>query len=295
MQKHKRNKTTLLILVLLSVVAALMWQGLSAKAAGSSGISTLKVTAAYTDGEKLLLDITDSATGEVTKAELPLTVITDNTADEYITLQVSDADGNVSGSVVIKNPAKALSELNNSMPIKSEGIDGGEVTPSPVDTDPPEPEPGEEGIPFTPDGTGSVIDNAADGDGKEFFTIQAKDEKVFYLIVDRQRDTDNVYFLDTVTINDLASLADGGITVATPTPDLSLPGVEQSAPEPTANPLTEQSPLGGKSAIFIGIGVIAVVAAGWYFKIYKPNHSAGYDDDDYPDDDNNNNEEDDEI
>lgn len=33
--------------------------------------------------------------------------------------------------------------------------------------------------PFTPDGTGTVVDNATDEDGKEFFTITTPSENVF--------------------------------------------------------------------------------------------------------------------
>ena len=39
--------------------------------------------------------------------------------------------------------------------------------------------------PFTPDGTGTVVDNATDEDGKEFFTITTPSENVFYLVIDR--------------------------------------------------------------------------------------------------------------
>ena len=62
--------------------------------------------------------------------------------------------------------------------------------------------------PFTPEGTGTVVDNATDGDGKEFFTITTPSENVFYLIIDRQRDGQNVYFLNAVTEKDLLALAE---------------------------------------------------------------------------------------
>jgi len=61
--------------------------------------------------------------------------------------------------------------------------------------------------PFTPSGTGTVADNATDGDGKEFFTIMTPDENTFYLVIDRQRGTENVYLLNAVTEADLLSLA----------------------------------------------------------------------------------------
>ena len=56
-----------------------------------------------------------------------------------------------------------------------------ETAPSPAET---EAEP-ETQNPFTPDGTGTVVDNATDEDGKEFYTITTADESVF-LSGDRQ-------------------------------------------------------------------------------------------------------------
>ena len=55
-----------------------------------------------------------------------------------------------------------------------------EATPAPVET---EAEP-ETQNPFTPDGTGTVVDNATDEDGKEFYTITTADES--FLSGDRQ-------------------------------------------------------------------------------------------------------------
>ena len=66
--------------------------------------------------------------------------------------------------------------------------------------------------PFTPDGTGTVVDNATDQDGKEFFTITTAEEAVFYLVIDRQRETENVYFLNAVTVADLMALAESSGT-----------------------------------------------------------------------------------
>lgn len=58
-----------------------------------------------------------------------------------------------------------------------------ETAPSPAET---EAEP-ETQNPFTPDGTGTVVDNATDEDGKEFYTITTADESVFYLVIDKQK------------------------------------------------------------------------------------------------------------
>lgn len=62
--------------------------------------------------------------------------------------------------------------------------------------------------PFTPKGTGTVLDNATSEDEKEFYTIVTPDENVFYLVIDKQRDADNVYFLNAVTESDLMALAE---------------------------------------------------------------------------------------
>ena len=74
-----------------------------------------------------------------------------------------------------------------------------ETAPSPAET---EAEP-ETQNPFTPDGTGTVVDNATDEDGKEFYTITTADESVFYLVIDKQKTSENVYFLNTVTVDEL--------------------------------------------------------------------------------------------
>ena len=61
---------------------------------------------------------------------------------------------------------------------------------------------------LSPDGTGTVVDNATDQDGKEFYTITTPDENVFFLVIDKQKSADNVYFLNVVTENDLLPLVE---------------------------------------------------------------------------------------
>ena len=103
------------------------------------------------------------------------------------------------------------------------------VDPLPVEQ-PPEPQP------FTPDGTGTVVDNATDEDGKEFFTITTADEAVFYLVIDRQRSTENVYFLNAVTVSDLMALAEQDQEPEAPPP------VTEPDPEPEPDPAPEPEP-----------------------------------------------------
>ena len=146
--------------------------------------------------------------------------------------------------------------------------------------------------PFTPEGTGTVVDNATDGDGKEFFTITTPSENVFYLIIDRQRDGQNVYFLNAVTEKDLLALAEKD-----PEPEVTEPVME---PEPETEPPTEPEPepepektsgfpMG--NILMVAAVLLAGGGAGYYFKIYRPKHEApdmdneeyDYEDDPYGD------------
>ena len=134
------------------------------------------------------------------------------------------------------------------------------VDPLPVEQ-PPEPQP------FTPDGTGTVVDNATDEDGKEFFTITTADEAVFYLVIDRQRSTENVYFLNAVTVSDLMALAEQDQEPEAPPP------VTEPDPEPELDPVPEPEPQksGGAGMLLAALAVLALGGgAGWYFKIYRP-------------------------
>lgn len=155
---------------------------------------------------------------------------------------------------------------------------------------------------FTPAGQASVMDNATDGDGKEFYTFITPEENVFYLVIDNQRDSENVYFLNAVTEDDLAALAEKGeksgaesesavpeITVCTCTDkceagmvNISCPvckndlsactGRKQATPE-TAEPAQKETKEGsGGTFIFVLLAALAVGGAGYYFKIYKPKH-----------------------
>ena len=137
--------------------------------------------------------------------------------------------------------------------------------------------------PFTPDGTGTVVDNATDEDGKEVFTITTPNENVFYLIIDRQRTEENVYFLNAVTEKDLLALAE-----ADPEPEVTEPVVQpepdmEPVPEPEPEPEPEKDtafPVGN----LLMVAAVALVGGGaaYYFKVYRPKHeAAGLDEDDY--------------
>lgn len=179
-----------------------------------------------------------------------------------------------------ENDDPALSILNSPLSIDTDWIG--------LETEPPIPP--IEYRPFTPSGTGTVIDQSTDADGKEFYTITTPDEHVFYLVIDKQRNMENVYFLNAVTVDDLLALAEnaepaqGGMGLFPPQVAPSEIPVETTEPEPLPAPPIEQQQQGGNSIrTYIIMGVVAVIGggAGWYFKIYRPKQQGAKDGDEY--------------
>ena len=151
---------------------------------------------------------------------------------------------------------------------------------------------------LTPDGQGTVMDNVTEENGKEFFTITTPSENIFYLIIDKQRDSENVYFLNTVTENDLMALAEkdsansgtsaipdpdpvcickekcevGAVNTACPVCVLSVKDCLGTAPAPVESPEPSKESNNAGTMVIVLLAVLAVGGAGWYFKIYKPKH-----------------------
>ena len=140
-----------------------------------------------------------------------------------------------------------------------------------------------QGNPFTPAGQAQVLDHAHNSDDKEFFTFTTPAGNVFFLIIDHQRESDNVYFLNPVTERDLLAMAERagtpiseGIPVYIP----STPPVEQVVTPPLQTP--QQPPVQGSNngtLIFLVFAVAAVSGAGYYFKIIRPKQQAQSGDD----------------
>lgn len=96
---------------------------------------------------------------------------------------------------------------------------GGEDTtePAPEVTETPAPDP----APFTPDGNLTLVDDI-DGEqakSKQFVTMQSKNGNYFYLVIDRDGDKENVYFLNLVDEADLLALIEDD-TAAAPVPEI---------------------------------------------------------------------------
>lgn len=231
----------------------------------AANAETLAVNAAWADGDLIKISVTDKNGTESTLALRLSDHIDDTTANEYITVQAVDLEGNKSGTIQIKNP-HYIKSADITVEIMST-----EVT--------------EAGKPFTPDGSGTVMDNVFDDNGKEIFSIMTESEAVFYLIVDRERTSDNVYLLNAVTEEDLMALAQkNGRTINPPT--IAMPTTEivtstVQAEQTAAHEPDIKDKMGGfdnMTVIFI-IAVAAVGGLGYYFKIHKKKKQATVSDD----------------
>lgn len=149
---------------------------------------------------------------------------------------------------------------------------------------------------FTPAGTGTVVNTATDEDGKEFYTITTPDKNVFYLVIDRERDGDNVYFLNAVTEKDLLALAEKSDSSSATTASESTTAARTSSgsAQTTASGTASQTgtetsaksssaPRGNSLETLLLVLAVVVIGggAGYYFKIYRPKHQRAESKDDF--------------
>ena len=226
-------------------------------------IETLTVNDAWIAGDVINVTVSDNYTGEIQTFNLSLYDYA-NYSDEFISVQATDNMGRISNAIQIKNPfyLPPIDESlwNEFVPDSYENSDN----------------------PFTPDGTGTVLDNATSGDGKEFFTVEAGDKNIFYLIIDRQRNSENVYLLNAVTESDLLPLATKD-EIISPGPEPPVPETSITIPELEEEPASKKS----NGSVISLVLVIAALAggAGYYLKIVRPKNEGDddFDDDDYDD------------
>lgn len=277
---------------LLALVLCISAFSLPVTAYANSDMTPPTLTATL-EGETLVIESWDDSSGveAVYINGTPVTSLVDGKASvsvkEYAeTLEVYAVDyaGNQSDTVTLDNPHR---ETDNAA-IEDE-------------TD--------QGTAFTPDGTGTVLDNVTDAESnKQFYTITTEAGNIFYLIIDGEREDNNVYFLNAVTEADLMALAESDsdntntaaiVETCTCTDKCEAGAVNTSctvckndltrcvgkaaqaeesegAKEPE-QPKTSTGSIG--TIIFIIIGVLLFGGAAYYVKIVRPKQQAADDED----------------
>ena len=134
----------------------------------------------------------------------------------------------------------------------------------------------EEKIPFTIAGNGEVEDNITDDSSKEFFTVKTKGGNTFFLVIDRAKNSENVYMLSMIDEYDLQEfLTDEERNgKEEETPAVVLPETKPE-PEPDVEIEEPEQDDGKLTKILAIVFVMGVGGAGafFYFYIYKPKQS----------------------
>lgn len=212
----------------------------------------LQINASWGGGDILNLSIADLDTGERQQVAIRLSdFIGEGENAQYILLQAMDLlGGRQSGVIQIENPLfnpdglqqgqqgqagdeqsgatqQTIADSGSSVAVDElpEHLQDivADANQQQIPTPPPQT--------LTPDGTGTVVDNIMTVNDIEFFTISTGDGSDFFLVVDRQRTSNNVYLLNTVTESDLMALAEArGETII---PQLTDNSVTQSETAPT--------------------------------------------------------------
>lgn len=203
-------------------------------------------------------------------------------------------------SLITSTSVSATSISNELSPIFYQIIEDDEETPTVIQI------PQAVTTPLTPSGNLTLVDDieTENEESKQFITVISKNGNYFYIIIDRENDKENVYFLNLVDEYDLLQLL--GEEFSMPEPELVEVVVEK---EVYVEPVVTETPqpVEQKSSSILPILLLLALGGGgafYYFKFIKDKDDApidnDFDDDDddmYVDDeeDDNDNQVDDEV
>ena len=121
-------------------------------------------------------------------------------------------------------------------------------------------------------------------DARQFITFKTKSGKTFHLIINYDEEGQNVILLTEVSEDDLLNmveLKEKPKEEVKKIEEVPLP-TEATKEEPVKEePKKKEESKGTGLYIFLGLFVMAVVGAGYYFKIYKKKQEESEDDEDY--------------
>lgn len=121
-------------------------------------------------------------------------------------------------------------------------------------------------------------------DARQFITFKTKSGKTFHLIINYDEEGQNVMLLTEVSEDDLLNMVE---VKEKPKEEVKKieevpPPTEATKEEPVKEELKKKEESKGAGLyIFLGLLVMAVVGAGYYFKIYKKKQEESEDEEDY--------------
>ena len=135
---------------------------------------------------------------------------------------------------------------------------------------------------LTPKGNAQLVDDVSDNENLQFITVTARDGNVFYFVIDKGAQSENVYFLNTVDESDLEALVEKSDKkpTATAKPELMENTAETDSTEndkKNADSKTEKSEQPeqkqqkNNSGLFIILALAAAAGiGGYYYKVILP-------------------------
>lgn len=112
-------------------------------------------------------------------------------------------------------------------------------------------------------------------DVRQFLTFQTKSGKTMHLIVDHSSNQDNVRLLTEVGEQDLLNMIEGESEAK---PKEEVVKKEEPVEEKPKKEEKEEKKSGIGLYLFMGLIIVGVMVAGYYFKIYKKNEEASFED-----------------
>ena len=121
-------------------------------------------------------------------------------------------------------------------------------------------------------------------DARQFITFKTKSGKTFHLIINYDEEGQNVMLLTEVSEDDLLNMVEAKEKTKEEVKKIEEipPPTEATKEEPVKEePKKKEESKGLGMYIFLGLLVMAVVGAGYYFKIYKKNQEESEDEEDH--------------
>ena len=115
--------------------------------------------------------------------------------------------------------------------------------------------------------------NRIKSDSRQFITFKTKDEKMFYLIIDHDKEQDNVKLLTDVKESDLESLVKEKDKTPVVKQDEVQVNLDKSNETVKQGEVKKEEPKTKSSLgsyIILGGVILLVIGVGYYFKIVKP-------------------------